>query len=108
MVSLRNIRLTRWSMSLFVAIIIGVGSFYSLVLGFRDTPLPGHYSGAWTNGKLINDCWPFHIVPVPRAKADALADGLTLFEWWRTEFIARSVAVPVLSLVAFMLTFIAM
>ena len=45
---------------------------------------------------------------MPRAKADAPVDYLTLFEWTRTEFLARIVAVLILSLLAFMLTFIAM
>ena len=107
MASLRNTSFVRWFLSLFVAVVIATAGFYSVVLTVRE-PMPGQYRGSWTNAKLINHRWPVHIVPVPRAKADELVDYFTLFQWMRAEFLARIVSVLTLSLVAFMLTFIAM
>jgi hypothetical protein len=107
MASLRNMSAGRWFLSLFVAILVAVVGFCSVVVGLLE-PMPGQYRGPWTNAKLINHRWPIHIVPVPRAKAAELVDYLTLFEWMRMEIVARVVAVLILSLVAFMLTFIAM
>ena len=100
MASLRNITLVRWFLSYYVAILLGLGGLCSVVVGLRE-PMPGQYTGPWTNEKLINHRWPVHIVPVPRAKADELADYLTLFEWRRTELFARGAVVLVLSLAAF-------
>jgi hypothetical protein len=95
----------RWLAALLVAIIVGVGSLYILVFRLRDTPLDGHYRGSWTNAQLIADRWPFHLVTVPRAKAAMPADALTMDEWYFSELRARLVAIPVLSVCAFLFTF---
>ena len=100
-------RLRRWIVSLCIAALIGVLSFRILVWNFRPMPLMGYYTGPWTNAQLIHDRWPFHIVPVPSAKADASADG-TLVDWYFAEFRARMFSIPVVSICAFLLTFYAM